>query len=156
MKMTFFNRMHIMKRYVFLLGVFLTLFSYALSLSAQTSEVKMINAAQFKQLVWNYDKSSSVRLESRLPVIVDFFATWCPPCKRMSPLIDQLQHELRGKVLIYRVDVDKDQVLAQRMGIEAMPTLIFFSKKNTKFPSVGYMGYEELKQTAITKLSLRR
>jgi thioredoxin len=148
--------MHIMKKYFFLPGIFLTLFLYGVSLSAQTSEVKMINAAQFKQLVWNYDKSTSVYLESRLPVIVDFFATWCPPCKRMSPLIDQLQHEFRGKVLIYRVDVDKDKILAQRMGIEAMPTLIFFSKKNTKSSSIGYLGYEELKQVAITKLSLRR
>jgi thioredoxin len=148
--------MHIMKKYFFLSGIFLTLFLYGVSLFAQTCEVKMINEVQFKQLVWNYDKSSSVYLESRLPVIVDFFATWCPPCKRMSPLIDQLQHEFRGKVLIYRVDVDRDKILAQRMGIEAMPTLIFFTKKNTKFSSIGYMGYEELKQVAITKLSLRR
>ncbi len=145
-----------MKKQIFLAGLFLTIFSYGFSLSAQTGEVRMINAAQFKQLVWNYDKSSSVHLESKLPVIVDFFATWCPPCKRLSPLVDQLQREFRGKVVIYRVDVDKDAALTQRMGIQAMPTLIFFSKNNTKYSSVGFLDYPELKQMAITKLSLRK
>lgn len=145
-----------MKKQFFLLSIFLTIFAYGFSVSAQTPEVKMINAAQFKQLVWNYDKSSAIHLESKLPVIVDFFATWCPPCKRLSPLVDQLQREFRGKVIIYRVDVDKDAALAQRMGIQAMPTLIFFTKQNTKYVSVGFMDYDQLKQTAVAKLFLRR
>ncbi|MGC9150868.1 MAG: thioredoxin family protein [Microbacter sp.] len=141
-----------MKKYVFYMSFFLVMFGFATSLSAQTGEVRMINAAQFKQLVWNYDRNPAVRLESKLPVLVDFYATWCPPCKRLSPLVDQLQREFKGKIIIYRVDVDKDPVLSQRMGIEAMPTLIGFNRHNEKYVSVGYMDYPALRQLVMSKL----
>lgn len=144
-----------MKKQIFLVGLFLTILSFGFSASAQTGEVRTINAAQFKQLIWNYDRNPSVHLESRLPVLVDFFATWCPPCKRLSPLVDQLQREFKGKIIVYRVDVDKDPVLSQQMGIQAMPTLMFFNQQNTRYESVGFVDYQTLKQLAITKL-LRR
>jgi thioredoxin-like negative regulator of GroEL len=73
----------------------------------------------------------------------------------LAPSIDKLLDEYKGKILIYRVDVDKDRALAEKMHIQAMPTLLFFDMKNTKSQSVGYMSYDELKREAIARLSLK-
>jgi thioredoxin 1 len=125
-------------------------------LSAQQTVVKEITAAEFKKLVWDYTQSSSVKLQSKLPVIIDFFATWCGPCKRLSPSLDKLQSEYKGKLVVYRIDVDKERALAEKMNIQAMPTLFFFNLKNQKSESVGLISFEELKQMAVEKLALKK
>lgn len=118
--------------------------------------VREISDAEFRKLVWDYTKSpSAVKLNSKLPVMVDFYATWCGPCKQLSPSIDRLQREYAGKLIVYRVDVDKDRSLSERMNIQAMPTLMYFNTKNQKTTTVGYMSYEELKGAAIQKLLLK-
>jgi thioredoxin 2 len=63
---------------------------------------------------------------SDLPVIVDFWADWCGPCKMMAPVIEQLAGELAGRVCFAKVDVDSEQTLARRFGIRSIPTLMLF------------------------------
>ncbi|MTK52619.1 thioredoxin family protein [Paludibacter sp.] len=126
------------------------------ALVAQTSTVKQISDTEFRKLVWDYSKSPAVKLQSHLPVIIDFFATWCRPCKELSPSIERLQKEYAGKLIIYRVDVDKDRALAEKMNIPAMPTLIFINTKNQKSETVGLISYDELKQAAIQKLQIKK
>ncbi|HOA81668.1 MAG TPA: thioredoxin [Defluviitaleaceae bacterium] len=65
-------------------------------------------------------------LEATELVLVDFFATWCGPCKMMSPIIDQLAEEMKGKAKVYKVDVDQARDLAAKYRIMSVPTLIFF------------------------------
>ena len=125
-------------------------------LFAQSAVVRQISDAEFKKLVWDYAKSSTVKLQSHLPVIIDFYATWCGPCKQLSPSIVRLQKEYAGKLIVYRVDVDKDRALAERMNIQAMPTLFFFNMNNQKSETVGYLSYEELKNNAIQKLQIKK
>lgn len=60
------------------------------------------------------------------PVLVDFFATWCGPCKMMTPVLDEVSSEVAGKAAVYKVDVDKDPQLAQQFGIMSVPTMIVF------------------------------
>lgn len=131
-------------------------FLIAPALVAQTPVVKQISESEFRKLVWDYSKSPAVKLQSRLPVIIDFFATWCRPCKELSPSIDQLQKEYAGKIIIYRVDVDKDRALAEKMNIQAMPTLLFINTKNQKSETVGLISYDELKKAAIQKLQIKK
>jgi len=61
-------------------------------------------------------------LDSELPVLVDFWATWCPPCRQMAPIVDQLAAELEGKLKVVSVDVDQNPLLQAQYGISAIPT----------------------------------
>jgi thioredoxin len=63
---------------------------------------------------------------SKVPVIVDFFATWCGPCKALSPTLETVSTELTGKVDFYKVDIDKAENAAAQFGISAVPTVILF------------------------------
>ena len=65
-------------------------------------------------------------LDSELPVLVDFHAVWCPPCKAMAPALDLVASEMKGKVKITKVDVDENPTATQTYGIQAMPTLLMF------------------------------
>ena len=77
---------------------------------------KVINASEFKDLV----------LDSKGIVLVDFFATWCGPCKALAPTLEKLAPEFEGKVNIYKVDIDKSQQLASQYRVMSVPTMKIF------------------------------
>lgn len=86
--------------------------------------------------------------EDRL-VLVDFFATWCQPCKMMHPVLEQFKGTFGDKVRIVKVDVDKYGQTAARYGIQAVPTLILFRKGQILWRQSGMVSKADL-QTAIT------
>lgn len=81
--------------------------------------------------------------EGRL-VLVDFFATWCQPCKMMHPVLEQLKDTLGDKVRIIKVDVDKYGQTAAQYGIQAVPTLMLFRKGKTLWRQSGMMSRADL------------
>ena len=72
------------------------------------------------------DNFESEVLKSSVPVLIDFWAPWCGPCKLVSPMIDQLAIELRGKVVFGKLNVDENPTVANIFGIQSIPTLIIF------------------------------
>ena len=83
------------------------------------------------------DSFESEVLESQIPVLVDFYASWCPPCKMLAPVVDQLAGEFAGRVKVVKVNVDEEPALAGAYRIESVPTLIAFQGGNILHRSPG-------------------
>jgi len=83
-------------------------------------------------------------LQAKIPVLVDFYADWCGPCKMLSPLVDELAKDYSGKVSVVKLNVDEAMNLAQHYGVMSIPTLVFFKKGKEVDRSVGVMTKEAL------------
>jgi len=92
----------------------------------------------------DFDKSV---LQNTLPVLVDFWATWCGPCKLAEPVLEELSENYQDKVLVMKLDVDANQASSQKYGVMSIPTTILFKKGQEIGRQVGFTGkqsYEEL------------
>jgi len=76
-------------------------------------------------------------LQSELPVVVDFWAPWCAPCRMVAPILDKLAKELAGKVLIAKVNTDEDPQWAKKYNVQGIPTMIFVAKGKVIHRQVG-------------------
>ena len=82
-------------------------------------------------------KFQSEVVRSQVPVVVDFYADWCGPCRMVSPIIEQLSKEYAGKVKFVKIDTDANQELAMQFGIMSIPTVMFFSKGKVEDIVIG-------------------
>ena len=97
------------------------------------------------------DNFQSEVLSADKPVVVDFSATWCGPCKQLSPIIDELSREYEGRAKVGKVDIDQSQETAARYGIMSVPTVLFF-KGGEKVDSVVGLNSKEFFRKKIETL----
>lgn len=97
---------------------------------------EIINSAQFKEKV----------LDAKGKVVVDFFATWCGPCRMMAPILDEVAQEKAGEVAIYKVDVDQSRDLAAEYHITAVPSIFLFNDGEVVHYTPGALPKEQLLQ----------
>jgi thioredoxin 1 len=90
--------------------------------------------------------------KSAVPVVVDFWAPWCPPCKKIAPVLEEIAKEYNGKVEIKKLNVDEFPQLAAKFGIKSIPALIFFKKGEVVETLVGALPKTNITDTINAKL----
>ncbi len=102
------------------------LVSFAANADVKPGKVNQLTQTEFKTLVHDYAANpDSWAYKGTQDAIIDFSATWCGPCKRLSPILDDLAKEYSGKIIFYNVDIDACRELAQAYGVSSVPTMLF-------------------------------
>jgi thioredoxin 1 len=91
----------------------------------------------FIHKVFDYEKEQEWNYKGELPAIIDFYADWCGPCKAVAPILEELSDEYAGKLLIYKIDTDKEMELSSLFGIQSIPTLLFIPAEGTPMMQRG-------------------
>ena len=138
---------------LFLISVVLLLVSCSMSAKsdknetggvAAQGEVVVLNKADFLTKVYNYEKNQSEWVyEGTKPCIVDFYADWCGPCKKVSPILKELAGEYKNDIIIYKINVDNEKELAAAFGIQSIPTLLFIPAKGKPQIAQGALSKEQ-------------
>jgi thioredoxin len=113
--------------------------------TASEKSVVELTSESFNAKIYDTSKEGSAYLGDK-PAIVDFTATWCGPCKRLAPILEELAAEYKGRINIYKVDVDKCRDLAQAFGISSIPALLFIPIDKEPQMLIGLRGKEDLKK----------
>ena len=98
--------------------------------------IKEVNDSNFEQDV----------LKSQQPVMVDFWAAWCGPCRALAPLVDEIASQYNGKLKVYKMDVDRNNATPMRYGIRGIPTLLVFKGGQVQEQLVGLVAKEKIEQ----------
>jgi thioredoxin 1 len=102
-----------------------------------------VTDANFDQLV----------LKSEQPVLVDFWAAWCGPCKALAPIVDEVAQSYTGRVKVGKMDVDKNAATPQRYGVRGIPTLLLFKDGQVKEQIVGYVARDVIEKALDKNLT---
>lgn len=120
----------------------------------QSGSIHLTRAEFLKKVVDYETNPNDWKYLGDKPAIIDFYADWCGPCKKMAPDIEELSKEYAGKIYIYKVNVDKEQELASAFGIQSLPTIWFVPMKGDPQVSVGALSKAQLKEM-IDKVLLK-
>lgn len=104
-----------------------------------------LTKAEFLKKVVDYENNvNEWKYLGDKPAIIDFYANWCGPCKRLSPILEEIAAEYDGEVIIYKVNVDEERDIATAFGIRSLPTLFFVPTQGNPSVVEGFMPKEEL------------
>ena len=91
-------------------------------------------------------KSSFKKLiESEIPLLIDFYADWCGPCKSFAPILDELKEEMGDEIKIIKINVDKNQALSKKLDVMGVPTVMIFKNSQLKWQTTGMQSKQTLK-----------
>ena len=126
---------------------FLLIVSGALLLPIQLkAEVKYITMEQFQKQVFNYKTDTVWNYLGKRPCVIDFYTTWCGPCKRLAPIMEELSEKYKGKVVFYKADTEKERELAYVFQISSIPQVLYVPKSGQPMLLKGLYPQENIEQ----------
>lgn len=137
-----------MKKYIVTFALLLSV----LSISAQ--EVVVMDRQMFIDRVFDYNQSQEWNYKGSLPAIIDFYADWCGPCRRTAPIMKELAKEYAGRLIIYKVNVDKEQELAALFRATSIPLFVLIPRQGQPQLIQGAAGKDVYKK-AIEEFLLK-
>ena len=142
-----------MKKTIVLL---IAIFAAATFTSVQAQTVKHLTTEEFKKEIWNSSSDKDWKYLGDKPAIIDLYATWCPPCKKLSPILEEIQKQYGKKIQIYKVDVDKESELARLFNASSIPLMVFIPKDGKPFTITGLRPQEQIQQLIGEKLGVKK
>lgn len=115
-----------------------------------------LTAESFKEKVFNYELHKEWKFEGKVPVIIDFYANWCGPCKTVAPILEELQAEYGEKLTIFKVNTEEQQELASIFGIQSIPSILFVPLEGQPQMAMGALPKDTFKSAIgdVLKVSL--
>lgn len=114
--------------------------------NTNNGKVVSLTTETFKELVFDYSVNNQWKFNGSLPCIVDFYADWCGPCKRVAPIMEDLAKEYKGKVNFYKINVDNNPEVAQVFQVNSIPAILFIPMNDKPQKAVGAMPKESYVQ----------
>lgn len=111
-----------------------------------------LNTQDFKDNIFNYETESEWKYKGSLPAIIDFYADWCGPCKMVAPVLEELSNEYEGKLVIYKVNTEKEEELSAVFGIRSIPTFLFIPAEGQPMMQPGALPKNIFKQVIDEQL----
>ena len=110
----------------------------------------------FLKKVFNFEENKEWKFEGDKPVLIDFYADWCGPCKMLAPVLEQLSDEYEGKIDIYKIDTEAEQELAAAFGIRSIPSMLFCPLEGQPQMANGALPKPELERIIADVLQVEK
>lgn len=121
----------------------------------EESKVKHLTYNEFLKKVWDFEKNPNTFIyKGELPAVVDFYADWCGPCRRVAPIMEKLAEEYDGKLLVYKVNTDQERGLSAAFQVKSIPMVLFIPLEGQPAMQVGALpeeGYRKVIEEQLIK-----
>ena len=119
----------------------------------EASKVKHLTYKEFLSKVWNFEVDTNTFVyKGELPAVIDFYADWCGPCRRVAPIMEKLAAEYDGKLLVYKVNVDQEKELASAFSVSSIPMVLFIPVKGQPLKQIGALPEEGFRKVITEQL----
>ena len=117
------------------------------------SKVKHLTYKEFLHKVWNFESyPNTFKYKGKIPAVIDFYADWCGPCRRVAPIMEKLANEYDGKLLVYKVNVDQEKDLASVFDVKSIPMVLFIPVEGQPIMQVGAMQESDYRKVVVEQL----
>ena len=129
----------------------LVILATSLATNAQSnkseSKTKHLTYNEFLHKVWNFENNPTTFIyKGKVPAVIDFYADWCGPCRRVAPIMEKLAEEYEGRLVVYKINVDQEKELASAFQAKSIPMVLFIPLEGQPMKQVGTMPEESYRK----------